>query len=53
MSTGLDIDGVPAAVDEKAEKATIYQQGLHYFVVYTNGRLAVLNDQRQMLGWAK
>lgn len=53
VSTGVDIDGVPAAVDEKAEKATIYQQGLHYFVVYTNGRLAVLNDQRQMLGWAK
>jgi hypothetical protein len=26
---------------------------LHYFVVYTNGRLAVLNDQRQMQGWAK
>lgn len=53
VSTGLDIDGAHAAVIEKEEKATVYQQGLHYFVVYTNGRLAVLNEQRQFLGWAK
>lgn len=50
MSTGLDIDGAHAAVIEKEEKATVYQQGLHYFVVYTNGRLAVLNEQRQFWG---
>ncbi|EGT4253203.1 hypothetical protein D8W73_03790 [Citrobacter amalonaticus] len=53
VSTGLDIDGAHAAVIEKEEKATVYQQGLHYFVMYNNGRLAVLNEQRQFLGWAK
>ena len=53
ISTGLNINGLPAAVVEKEESATVYQQGLHYFIVYSTGRLAVLNDQRQMLGWAK
>lgn len=53
VSTGLNINGLPAAVVEKEESATVYQQGLHYFIVYSTGRLAVLNDQRQMLGWAK
>ncbi|MHA6635033.1 hypothetical protein ACX3OY_14725 [Citrobacter farmeri] len=49
----MNINGLPAAVVEKEESATVYQQGLHYFIVYSTGRLAVLNDQRQMLGWAK
>lgn len=53
VSTGLDIDGIHAAIVEKEEKATVYQQGLNYFVAYNNGRLAVLNEQRQFLGWAK
>ncbi|HGY1226479.1 TPA: hypothetical protein ACNUZL_000389 [Citrobacter farmeri] len=53
VSTGLNINGLPAAVVEKEESATVYQQSLHYFIVYSTGRLAVLNDQRQMLGWAK
>lgn len=53
VSTGLNINGLPATIVEKEESATIYQQGLHYFIVYSTGRLAVLNDQRQMLGWAK
>ncbi|EHK0944366.1 hypothetical protein [Citrobacter farmeri] len=53
VSTGLNINGLPATIVEKEESATVYQQGLHYFIVYSTGRLAVLNDQRQMLGWAK
>ncbi|MBJ9162057.1 hypothetical protein I5485_06370 [Citrobacter farmeri] len=53
VSTGLNINGLPATIVEKEESATVYQQGLYYFIVYSTGRLAVLNDQRQMLGWAK
>lgn len=53
VSTGLNINGLPASLVEKEESATVYQQGLHYFIVYNTGRLAVLNNQRQMLGWAK
>lgn len=53
VSTGINVDGVPAAIEEKSETATVYQQGLHYFILYNTGKLAVLNEQRQMLGWAK
>lgn len=53
VNTGININGLPAAVVEKEENATVYQQGLHYFIVYKTGRLAILNEQRQMLGWAK
>lgn len=41
-STGLSIDGKAAAVIEKNKDATVYQQGLYNFIVYANGKIAVL-----------
>ncbi|EDD0902676.1 hypothetical protein GAV44_23280 [Salmonella enterica subsp. enterica serovar Newport] len=48
----VKIDGLPALPIETNDKAIVYQQGLHKFVWYTNGKVAVLeNDVFQ--GWAK
>lgn len=43
-STGLSIDGKPAAVIEKNKDATVYQQRLYNFIVYANGKIAVTQD---------
>ncbi|QGN38942.1 hypothetical protein [Klebsiella oxytoca] len=43
-STGLSIDGKPAAVIEKNKDATVYQQGLYNFIVYANGKIAVTQE---------
>lgn len=50
---GLTVDGKPAAVSETNEKATVYQQGLYSYVVYANGKVAVLDDKGVFLDYAK
>lgn len=52
-STGLVVDGKPAAIIEKAEKATVYQEGLFHYTVYTNGRIAVTDLNGVFKGYAK
>ncbi len=45
VSTGLNIDGKPAAIDEDNTDATTYSQGSYQFVLYKkSGILAVLKD---------
>ncbi|MEX0532734.1 MULTISPECIES: hypothetical protein [Raoultella] len=51
-STGITVDGKPAAVIEKEPKATVYQQGLYNFIVYTNGKIAV-TENGTFKGYAK
>ncbi|WP_288822018.1 hypothetical protein [uncultured Leclercia sp.] len=50
---GLVVDGKPAAVSETSEKATVYQQGLYSYVVYSNGKIGVLDDKGAFLDYAK
>lgn len=52
-SNGLIVDGKPAAVIEKEEKATVYQQGLFNFIVYSNGKIAVTDLNNVFKGYAK
>lgn len=52
-SNGLVVDGKPAAVIERAEKATAYQQGRFNYIVYTNGRIAVTDTTGVFKGYAK
>lgn len=51
-SGGMTVDGKPAAVLEKAEKATVYQQGLYNFIVYHTGKVAV-TENGVFKGYAK
>ena len=50
---GLTVDGKPAAVSETNTDATVYQQGLFSYVVYANGKIAVMDDKNQFQGYAK
>nr|EGT0020856.1 hypothetical protein [Citrobacter freundii]EGT0456482.1 hypothetical protein [Citrobacter freundii] len=50
---GLTVDGKPAAVSETNTEATVYQQGLFSYVVYVNGKIAVMDDKNQFQGYAK
>lgn len=50
---GLTVDGLPAAVSETNKEATVYQQGLFSYVVYANGKIAVLDEKNQFKGYAK
>lgn len=50
---GLTIDGKPAAVSETNKEATVYQQGLFSYIVYENGKIAVMDDKNQFQGYAK
>lgn len=52
-STGLNVDGKPAAVVEKTADATVYQQGLYNYIVYKNGKIAVTNTSGIFKGNAK
>lgn len=52
-STGLVVDGKPGAVTEKNKDATVYQQGLHTFIVYSSGKIAVMDDKGVFQGYAK
>lgn len=52
-SNGLTVDGKPAAVSETNAEATVYQQGLFSYVVYANGKIAVMDDKNQFQGYAK
>lgn len=49
----LTVDGKPAAVIEKEKKATVYQQGLFNFIVYSNGKVAVTDLNNVFKGYAK
>lgn len=48
----VTVDGKPAAQDEITAQATTYSQGLHTFIVYKTGKVAVMKDG-QFLGYAK
>lgn len=50
---GLVVDGKPAAATETTKEATIYQQGLYSYVVYANGKIAVMDDRGTFKGYAK
>ena len=50
---GLTVDGKPAAVSETNTEATVYQQWLFSYVVYVNGKIAVMDDKNQFQGYAK
>lgn len=52
-STGLTVDGKPAAVIEKTKDATVYQQGLFNYIVYRNGKIAVTDASNVFKGYAK
>lgn len=52
-STGLSVDGKPATVVEKEEKATVYQQGLYKYLVYSNGKIAVTDTEGVLKGYAQ
>ncbi|WP_347289961.1 hypothetical protein [Kluyvera georgiana] len=52
-STGLTVDGKPAAVVEKTKEATVYQQGLFNYIVYKNGKIAVTDANNVFKGYAK
>lgn len=49
----LIVDGKPAAVSETNKEATVYQQGLFSYVVYANGKIAVMDDKNVFQGYAK
>lgn len=51
-STGLVVDGKPAALDESNADAKTYSQGLYAFIVYKSGKIAVMQDGK-FLGYAK
>lgn len=51
-STGLIVDGKPAALDESNADAKTYSQGLYVFIVYQSGKIAVMQDGK-FLGYAK
>lgn len=48
----VTVDGKPAAQDEVTPQATTYSQGLHTFIIYNTGKVAVMKDGR-FLGYAK
>lgn len=50
---GLVVDGKPAAATETTKEATTYQQGLYTYVVYANGKIAVMDDKGAFKGYAK
>lgn len=50
---GLVVDGKPAAVSETNKDATVYQQGLYSYVVYSNGKIGVMDDKGGFIGYAK
>lgn len=50
---GLVVDGKPAAASETTKEATTYQQGLYTFIVYKNGKIAVMDDKGVFKGYAK
>lgn len=50
---GLTVDSKPAAVSETNKDATVYQQGLFSYIVYANGKIAVMDDKNQFQGYAK
>lgn len=52
-SAGLTVDGKSAAVVEKEEKATVYQQGLYKYLVYSNGKIAVTDTEGVFKGYAQ
>ena len=52
-STGLTVNGKQAAVIEKTAKATVYQQGLFNFIVYSNGKIGVTDTNNVFKGYAK
>lgn len=52
-SVGLVVEGKHAAVIEKEENATVYQQGLYHFIVYRNGKIAVTDLNNVFKGYAK
>lgn len=52
-STGLTVDGKPAAMVEKEEKATVYQQGLYQYIVYSSGKIGVTDPDGVFKGYAK
>ena len=50
---GLVVDGKPAAIVEKTKEANVYQQGLFNYVVYKNGKIAVMDANNSFKGYAK
>ena len=40
----VTVDGKLAALDETTPKAKTYSQGLYQFIVYSNGKIALLGD---------
>lgn len=52
-STGLTVDGKPAAIIEKEQKATVYQQGLFNYIIYANGKIAVTDASGVFKGYAQ
>ncbi|HCI6022667.1 TPA: hypothetical protein NPN74_004815 [Klebsiella quasipneumoniae subsp. quasipneumoniae] len=50
---GLVVDGKPASASETTKEATTYQQGLYTFIVYKNGKIAVMDDKGALKGYAK
>lgn len=52
-SHSLTVDGKPAAMTEKTPKATVYQQGLFNFIVYSTGKIAVTDLNNVFKGYAK
>jgi uncharacterized protein YceK len=40
----VTVDGKLAAEDEVTPKATVYAQGLHKFIIYKSGNVAVMRD---------
>lgn len=52
-ANGLTVDGKPAAEVEKTAKATVYQQGLFNYIVYSNGKIGVTDTSNTFKGYAK
>ncbi|MRS14922.1 hypothetical protein GJV06_08525 [Enterobacteriaceae bacterium RIT691] len=52
-ANGLTVEGKPAAVVEKTAKATVYQQGLFNYIVYSNGKIGVTDLNNVFKGYAK
>lgn len=52
-NNGLTVDDKPAAVSDSNKEATVYQQGLFSYIVYANGKIAVMDDRNQFQGYVK
>lgn len=50
---GLVVNGKSAAASETTKEATTYPQGLYTFIVYKNGKIAVMDDKGAFKGYAK